>query len=221
MKLINADSILLLNIIILVLILGYLIYKLEYESGIFIKNDIFVDLCKKEISKNKESKGLLANKIRVKEFNRKYFPNLKCAKTLYLFDLKNTHDYHYEYVTKPDFKEIYSSLPQKYIIKCSVGGFNHHIVKKNNLEELKKTCDNILYKEVPRIVKEAKGKNQQQHLQYSPQIYIEEYLGDNLLDYKFQMIHGKIAFLVIRQRDLIPNKVKFYNENGIEMPNRW
>ena len=35
-----------------------------------------------------------------------------------------------------NFKDIYKSLPQKYIIKCTIGSFNHHIVENNNLEEL-------------------------------------------------------------------------------------
>ena len=48
MKLINADYILLLNIIILLIVLGYLIYKMEYDSGIFIRNDVVSNFCNEQ-----------------------------------------------------------------------------------------------------------------------------------------------------------------------------
>jgi len=219
MKLSNTDSILLFNLIILVLILGYLIYKLEYESGIFIKNDVVSRFCNEQKKHNKELKGLLANKIRIKEYNKKYFPELKCAKTLYVFDLKNTHDYQYEYATKPDFKEIYSSLPQKYIIKCTIGSFNHHIIEHNNLKELTDTCNYLLYTRIPELAEEVNTYHYEpQHQQYKPQIFIEEYIGDNLIDYKFEIIHGKISYLLVKNA-WKPDKCVFYNEDGKRIPN--
>lgn len=220
MKLTKYDYILLLNNVILICILGYLYYKLEYESGIFKKNNILDDICKIERNNDKKLKGTLANKIKVKEYNQKHFPDLKHAITFKILNIKKTDkEYVYKYAEDYDFKEIYSSLPKQYIIKCSVGGFNHHIVKQNNLQELKETCDKLLHIQIPRIVKEAELKNQYQHLQYSPQIYIEEYLGDNLIDYKFLMINGKIVFLKIGQQYTIPKTFKLYNEDGVEMPN--
>ena len=66
MKLSNTDYILLLNLILLLIILAYLIYLIEYKSGIFIKNDVVSRFCQEQKQYNKELKGLLANKIRVK-----------------------------------------------------------------------------------------------------------------------------------------------------------
>jgi len=42
MKLTKTDYILIVNNLVLISILGYLYYKLEYESGIFIKNNILI-----------------------------------------------------------------------------------------------------------------------------------------------------------------------------------
>ena len=46
MKLTKTDYILIVNNLVLISILGYLYYKLEYESGIFIKNNILINTCK-------------------------------------------------------------------------------------------------------------------------------------------------------------------------------
>jgi len=219
MKLSNTDYILLLNLFLLILILAYLIYLLEYKSGIFIKNDVLSRFCNDQKKYSKKLKGILANKIKVKEYNKKHFPDLKHAITFKILDIKKTDkEYVYKYAEDYDFKEIYSSLPKQYIIKCSVGGFNHHIVKQNNLQELKETCDKLLYIQIPRIVKEAESKNQFQHLQYFPQIYIEEYLDDNLIDYKFEIIHGRISYLLVKNA-WEPDMCKFYNEDGESIPN--
>ena len=46
MKLSKTDYILLFNIVILSVILVYLYYKLEYESGIFIRNSEYIKFVK-------------------------------------------------------------------------------------------------------------------------------------------------------------------------------
>ena len=219
MKLSNTDYILLINIILLLLILGYLIYFLEYKSGIFIKNNVVSRFCNEQKKYNKELKGLLANKIRVKEFNKKHLPDLKCPETLYIFDLKNTGGYNYEYKEDYDFEKIYKNLPKKYIIKCTIGSFNHHIVENNNLPELKETCNYLVYKRVPELAREVYTYNfEPQHQQYTPQILIEEYIGDNLIDYKFEIVNGKISYLLIKNA-WKPEMCKFYNEKGERLSN--
>ena len=81
MKLSNTDYILIVNNIVLLVILGYLYYKLEYESGIFKTTNILDEICKIERNNDKKLKGTLANKINVKEYNQKHFPDLKSATT--------------------------------------------------------------------------------------------------------------------------------------------
>ncbi len=219
MKLSNTDYILLLNLVLLVLILVYVVYLLEYKSGIFIKNDVVSRFCNEQKKYNKELKGLLANKIRVKEFNKKHFPDLKSPKTLYIFDLKQIDGFKYEFSQEYNFQQIYKTLPKKYIIKCTIGSFNHHIVENNNLKELEGVCKYLLYKRVPELAEEVNTYNYEpQHQQYKPQIFIEEYIGDNLIDYKFEIINGKISYLLIKNA-WKPEMCKFYNENGEKLPN--
>ena len=62
MKLSKTDYILLFNIVILSVILVYLYYKLEYESGIFIKNSEYIKFCKDQQNYDWKLKALLANK---------------------------------------------------------------------------------------------------------------------------------------------------------------
>ena len=219
MKLSNTDYILLLNLILLLIILAYLIYLIEYKSGIFIKNDVVSRFCQEQKQYNKELKGLLANKIRVKKFNSETFPELKCPKTLFVFNLKKIGYYDYEFAENYNFKEIYKYLPKKYIIKCTIGSFNHHIVENNNIEELEETCKYLLHKRIPELAKEVNTYNfEPQHQQYIPQIFIEEYLDDNLIDYKFEIIHGKISYLLIKNA-WEPEMCKFYNEDGKPIAN--
>ena len=117
MKLSKTDYILLFNIVILSVILVYLYYKLEYESGIFIRNSEYIKFCKDQQNYDWKLKALLANKIKVKQFNEQHFPELKQAKILYNFDLKKIKDDQYEFNENVDFEQLYSNLPQKIYYK--------------------------------------------------------------------------------------------------------
>lgn len=183
MKLTNRDYILLINNVVLLLILGYLYYYLEYKSGIFVKNNILINTCKYVNSKNNPNYLFykkLNNKLHVKDFNDKYFPDMKYAKTLFIFD---DPDYMYK---------IKHKLPDKYVLKYS-SGWAMNLVKEENTpldkivneakELIKKPDDDL---DDPDVVKALK-----------PQFFIEEYLGKDLIDYKFLMIYGKIVVVQI------------------------
>ena len=88
MKLSITDYILLTNTILMLILLISLVYFIEYKSGIFIKNNVVSRFCNEQKKYDKELKGLLANKIRVKKFNDENFPDLKYPKTLFIFNLK-------------------------------------------------------------------------------------------------------------------------------------
>ena len=89
MKLTKTDYILIVNNLVLLAILGYLYYKLEYESGIFIKNNILINTCKYVNNRNNPNYLFykkLNNKLHVKDFNDEHFPEMRYAKTLYVFE---------------------------------------------------------------------------------------------------------------------------------------
>ena len=76
MKLTKTDYILIVNNLVLLAILGYLYYKLEYESGIFIKNNILINTCKYVNNRNNPNYLFykkLNNKLHVKDFNDEHF----------------------------------------------------------------------------------------------------------------------------------------------------
>ena len=219
MKLSITDYILLTNTILMLILLISLVYFIEYKSGIFVKNNVVSRFCNEQKKYDKELKGLLANKIRVKKFNDENFPDLKYPKTLFIFNLKKTGKYTYEFSEDYDFKKIHETLPKKYIIKCTIGSFNHHIVENNNLKELKETCTYLLEQRIPELTEEVNTYHfEPQHQQYAPQIFIEQHIGDNLIDYKFEIINGEISYLLIKNA-WKPEMCKFYNKDGKPIAN--
>ena len=183
MKFTNTDYIVLFNIIVLLIILGYLVYKLEYESGIFVRNNILINTCKYVNDKSNPNYLFykkLNNKLHVKDFNDKYFPDMKYAKTLHIFE-------------KPDYLyQIQYQLPDKYVVKYS-SGWAMNLVKEENtpIKDIVNECTELIKRpdpdlDDPSIVSALK-----------PKFFVEEYLGKELIDYKFLMIYGKIVAVQI------------------------
>ena len=183
MKLTNSDYILIINNILLLITLAYLYYKLEYESGIFVKDNILINTCKYVNDKKNPNYIFykkLNNKLYVKDFNKTYFPDLKHAKTLYIFE---NPDYLYT---------IEANLPKKYVLKYSSGWAMNMVKEKDTpIKEIVDKSKKLIQRQDddlddPDIIRELK-----------PKYFIEEYLGKDLIDYKFLMIYGKIIVVQI------------------------
>ena len=58
-----------------------------------------------------------------------------------------------------------------------------------------------------------KKKYEKHYLKIKPKIFIEEYLGDNIKDYKFFCLDGKILFLQIDGNRFQGHFRNLYNEN--------
>lgn len=195
MKFTNTDYILIINNVILIIILLYLYYKIKNESGIFIKNNILIDTCKYVNHKNNPNYLFykkLNNKLHVKEFNKTHFPTMKYAKTLYVFE---NPDYLYS---------IQHQLPKKYVIKYS-SGWAMNLVKEEEtpMNKIVNECNELIKRPDPDI----DDKNVVMYLK--PKFFVEEYLGKDLIDYKFLMIYGKIIVVQIMGN-------RFGNITGIE-----
>ena len=96
-----------------------------------------------------------------------------------------------------------NSLPKNCIIKTN-NGWNDIIVIKNKQIELmnsrgqtysKKLSNYNDWKKKALSIKINKHEQQYQHI--VPEIFVEEHLGDNLIDYKFYCIHGKVIFIIL------------------------
>ena len=190
MKLLKKDYILIITTIILLFILYYLIKSIDDKGLLYNKESILTKLCKKEHSidnPNYKFRLLLNEKLYVKEFNQKYLPEMKYSKNLLVFD-------------DPDeFYQVQSNLPYKYVIKYSIG------TGRNIVVDTKISADDIVNR-CKLMIDEVTNHNTHPHesLCYDivskmrkPKFLIEEYIGDNLTDYKFYYVNGKYIFLLI------------------------
>lgn len=190
MKLLKNDYILIILILILLLILYYLIKSIDEQRLLYNKESLLTKLCRKENTENNPNfinKKLLNEKLYVKEFNQKYLPEMKYSKNLFVFD-------------DPD--ELYSiqnNLPNKYVIKYSTGtGTNIIVDTKIEIKDIVNKCKKI-QKEIKNPYLnpvDSKTYNLLSKIR-KPKFLIEEYIGDNLIDYKFYYVNGKYIFLLI------------------------
>ena len=190
MKLLKNDYILIVVIILLLFILYHLIKNINDEGLLYNKESILTKMCRKEHSEdnpNYKFRLLLNEKLYVKEFNQKYLPEMNCSKNLFVFD-------------DPD--ELYSikhNLPDKYVIKYSVGtGRNIVVDSKIPIDDLVERCK-FMEKDVKNHYvnpHEASCYDIVSSIR-KPKFLIEEYIGDNLIDYKFYYVNGKYIFLLI------------------------
>jgi hypothetical protein len=190
MKLLKNDYILIVVIILLLFILYHLIKNIDDKGLLYNKESILTKICRKEHSEdnpNYKFRLLLNEKLYVKEFNQKYIPEMNCSKNLFVFD-------------DPD--ELYSiqhNLPNKYVIKYSIGtGRNIVVDSKIPIDDLVDRCK-FMEKDVKNYYvnpHEASCYDIVSSIR-KPKFLIEEYIGDNLIDYKFYYVNGKCVFLLI------------------------
>ena len=112
-------------------------------------------------------------------------------------------------------KEIeWDKLPSKFVLKCNHGcAYNIICTDKSKLDTKKAT------KQLNKWLKEDFGKfNAEIHYsKIQPKIICEEYLGDNLEDYKFFCFNGKykLAYIAIdSESETNREREAFYDENG-------
>ena len=190
MKLLTIDYILLLNIFILLAILYYTIKIIEKRGYLYNKESLFTRLCRAQNNSNNpnyEFTMLLNDKLYVKEFNQKYFPELNYSKNITIFE-------HPE-----ELYSIQHKLPKKYVIKYSIGTGRNIVVDTNiSLDSIVKKCKNMVLE-----VSDIKTHPHESKYYYivskyhKPKFFIEEYIGDNLIDYKFYYVNGNYVFLLI------------------------
>ena len=108
----------------------------------------------------------------------------------------------------------WSKLPDKFVLKCNHGcAYNIICTDKNKLDKKKAV------KTLNKWLKEDFGKfNAEIHYsRIKPKIICEEYLGDNLEDYKFFCFNGKFKLLYIAvdsESEINKEREAFFDENG-------
>tara|TARA_B100000767_G_scaffold110418_1_gene105695 strand:+ start:5311 stop:6204 length:894 start_codon:yes stop_codon:yes gene_type:complete len=213
------------KIILFILILGLIIITLNINK---ILKENFVNKLKpipkpkkwNSLGFNKKIKiyglnltkthGFFADKLRVKKYiNNLNISNLKVPKLIKVLN-----------------KELDLDLDLNIIKDCVIktnNGWNDIIIIKNSkikkmiargkkLEPIKSNYE--FWKKKSLIPQKAKYEDHYKFIK--PEILCEEYLGDNLLDYKFYCIHGKVEFILLMKGRF--NKVcKFYLNRNLEL----
>jgi len=190
MKLLPINLILVIIIIILLFIIYYLSNKLNDNSRIYNQNSILTQICRKDHNvenPNYTFRLLLNEKLYVKEFNQKNFPDMKYAKNLFIFE---DPDYLYQ---------IKEQLPEKYVLKYSTGtGTNIIVDTQIPIKDIVNKC-----KVIQKDIKDKYNHPKDSKTYYivskirKQKFFIEEYMGNDLMDYKFYMVNGNFIFLLI------------------------
>lgn len=190
MNLLKIDYILIVVIILLLLLIYHLVNCIDEEGLLYNKESVLTKICRKEHNidnPNYKFRLLLNEKLYVKEFNQKYLPEINFSKNLFIFEDPN------------ELYSIQNNLPEKYVIKYSIGtGRNIVVDTKISIEELVKQCQHM--------EKDVTDYNTHPHEANcydivskikKPKFFVEEYIGDNLIDYKFYYVNGEYIFLLI------------------------
>lgn len=150
--------------------------------------------------------SIYADKYRVKNLV-KNIDGLHVAKTLKVIDNNNEN---------LKLKE----LPSTCIIKSNNGSNDLIIIKNSKIETMtSKGKKYTNYKEWKTNAIKTFNKYIEVHYQYiKPVIFVEEYLGDNLIDYKFYCFLGEIKFIHVDSNRFGNHIQKFYDTNFKHMP---
>ena len=112
----------------------------------------------------------------------------------------------------------FEKLPEKFVLKCNHGcAYNIVVSSKNNIEKEQ------IVKQLNKWLKEDFGAfNIELHYSKIKQhkIICEEYLGDNITDYKFFCFNGEPMFMYV-SNDLVHDrqaKIGFFNLDGSKIP---
>ncbi len=135
--------------------------------------------------------GFYADKLLVKDYiNNLKINNLRTAKVLKVLDIKNN-----------DLN--LNDLPRNCVIKSNNGSGDIIIIKNRKIELMMArghTMENKIqnYKNWKNRSTETYQTGTEKHyINIKPQLFVEEYLGSNILDYKFFCFHGKFKFFSI------------------------
>ena len=175
-------------VILLILIITALAFYIHhsYHHDLHIKPNTCNDYCQKDKYNNLQLKGLLSDKIKVKEYLSLNHPNIKFAKLLY-----KTKD--------PSTLSNYP-FPEKFVLKNSAGSrmskvFSKQITSQEisdliyiSQDYLKTKFSTYGYRKIPFFGFE------EPHYDYNdPHIMIEEYIP-NTEEFRILMVEGKIIY---------------------------
>lgn len=195
------------NFSILIILISLLIILLYSKKNVENFSNIKFSDKLKEYGKNlPENYSFYADKYLVKKYiNEQNIPNLICPKTLMTLDKNEDLNL--------------NKLPRDCVIKTNNGSGDVIVIKDRKIKVMtsriggfkKKLSEYKKWKEAS--LAPYKKKYEKHYLKIKPKIFIEEYLGDNIKDYKFFCLDGKILFLQIDGNRFQGHFRNLYDEN--------
>jgi hypothetical protein len=183
--------------------MSVLIYLNRYYYLYYPSDEILPAYINSFRYKRLEEKGILTDKQLAKEYVDQNLDYVKTAKTLFI---------------SKDPADLNSfEFPEKCVIKCTSGTHTNIMVengKPKNMKKIISDCkyflslnhDTTQYRFIP-------GFDEPQYKFNKKAIIVEEYLGDDIIDYKFFCIKGKIGFVVIDKHENGKHMRNVYDSN--------
>lgn len=104
-----------------------------------------------------------------------------------------------------------SKLPKKCVIKSNNSSGPIIIIKNSKIKLIQ---PKISYnKWIKKAIKPHITKYEKHYIDIEPEIFVEEYLGDNISDYKFFCLYGKVIIIQIDQERFISHRQNLYDRD--------
>jgi len=186
------------------LIILTILLVVNYNFDIIYKKKSINGFCKDQKELHLKRKGFFSDKYLVKKYVLDNFPEMKVMKTLFI-------------TKKPEDLNKFN-FPDNFLLKCTSGSQMNIIVKNNNFDIkdlikkskifMERNYSTYSYRKIPFL------NLQENHYNYCDKsIMIEEFIGDNLKDYKFFIIKGKLSFIQIDKNRFTGHQRNFYDKN--------
>lgn len=176
-------------IVYLIIVCICITRRSNFNSGIN-----YSDLCNDNLEGDLRLKGELSDKQMCKDWIMKHFPEYTKFLPRTYFKTTDMNEL-YEYLT--------SFVHEKFVLKNTHGSGMNIIVddsRKMDARELVKKSREFLNTcfHCGDTTRTGRLRTKQKHYKYNnPQIIIEEYIGENPLDYKFHIIDGEVKFFQV------------------------
>ena len=154
-----------------------------------------------------ENYSLYSDKLRVKKYLKNLnIDGLNIVKLIKVID-KNHNNLHLSSLPKNCVIKTNHSWSDLIIVKDGV--INKILTRGMKLENKKENYN----KWKSSALQEFNPPNEQHYKHIKPEIFVEEYLGDNLEDYKFFCFHGEVKFVQV-DYDRFTNHCRFFKDKN-------
>jgi hypothetical protein len=161
------------KIILIILLFSILIYR--------AKNKKINKFCNKNKFKQIRFKAFLADKILVKDYVKKNFDYINVAKTLFK--------------TNKPLDLFNYNFPKNFVLKCNEGSSKTMIVKNNNYNIYNLIINSLVFLNLDKQFLLHLFSKEAHYKLIDKSIFIEEYLGDNIKEFKIHLFNGNIGFI--------------------------